>query len=63
MSCEDQACGPTDTCVKWPCYGTELVKRGRYWVCPKCLGSYGENPSPTKGRGQSGSAPQKEKET
>lgn len=42
----DQACPPTKVCVIWSCRGTELVKRGRDWICPKCLNSYGECPHP-----------------
>jgi hypothetical protein len=44
MSCEDQATGPTDHCTIWGCKNAKLVKRGRFWCCPKCGGSYGENP-------------------
>lgn len=46
MSCDEQACAPTDHCTKWKCERAPLVKRGRYWCCPKCGDSYGENPHP-----------------
>lgn len=52
MSCEDQACPPTDACTKFECQTWDgdtpvkpkLVKRGLYWCCPTCGASYGENP-------------------
>lgn len=52
MSCEDQACPPTDRCVTCrtgfdtqgnPIYPL-LVLVGKYWRCPECKSSYGENP-------------------
>ena len=48
MSCEDQALVPTDHCTKWGCDKAKLVKRGGFWICPKCEGSYGC--APTKGK-------------
>lgn len=52
--CEDQALCPTDSCTKFACQEWDggvrlrpaLVKRGDYWICPKCFASYGENPHP-----------------
>jgi len=49
--CEDQACSPTDVCIKFQCQWwegdvrkqPELVLRGKYWCCPKCGDSYGEH--------------------
>lgn len=45
--CEDQGMGATGYCLKFPCHSAwsprqylELV--GKYWCCPKCGGSYGE---------------------
>lgn len=53
--CEDQALVPTTVCTRFECQTWEgdeqikptLVKRGRFWCCPKCSGSYGENPHPS----------------
>lgn len=50
--CEDQACPPTDSCVLFSCQTWEgnrpirpkLERRGRYWCCPYCGSSYGEQP-------------------
>lgn len=44
MTCEDQALVPTDHCLRWGCEHAKLVKRGRFWVCPRCGSSYGDNP-------------------
>lgn len=49
--CEEQACGPTDTCTSSACMtwkdgeriGPELELKGQFWCCPKCGGSYGEH--------------------
>lgn len=53
--CEDQACPPTTTCVRFECQTwsngvairPRLVKRQGFWCCPKCGGSYGTSPHPT----------------
>lgn len=53
--CEDQGYSLlSDGCLRWECQMWEpgkdrpthpqLVKRGGFWVCPKCGGSYGEIP-------------------
>ena len=42
----EQACPPTKVCVKWGCEKVELVKDGKYHVCPTCRDSYGECPHP-----------------
>lgn len=52
--CEDQALVATKTCTKTSCrvFGhgqpnyPKLVKRGMFWCCPVCHGSYGTNPHP-----------------
>jgi hypothetical protein len=52
--CEDQACKPTDVCLKYQCsswdidkkVGPSLVKRGKFWCCSKCGDSYGSKPHP-----------------
>jgi len=48
MSCEDQALSPTDVCTNFKCNKVELIKEGKFWICPICKSSYGSNPSPTK---------------
>lgn len=48
MTCEDQALVPTDHCLRWGCEHAKLVKQGRFWVCPNCRSSYGENPRGVK---------------
>jgi hypothetical protein len=46
----DQACPPTKVCTHWICEHAPLVKKGRYWCCPKCDASYGETaPHPDLG--------------
>lgn len=53
MSCEDQAFHETTVCETWSCAKANdyvkptLVKRGKYWCCPKCGASYGECPHPS----------------
>jgi len=42
----EQACPPTKVCVKWGCEKVELVKDGKYYICPTCRSSYGECPHP-----------------
>lgn len=56
VSCEDQANSPTDVCIIWSCkvgfddkgkpVRPKLEKRGKFWCCPVCGGSYGINPHP-----------------
>lgn len=52
MSCEDQALSPTRVCTRWECKNKtgnnypRLIKEGKFWVCPVCRSSYGENPFP-----------------
>lgn len=41
--CEDQGMMPTSTCVKFGCDNATLTKQGRYWCCPRCGSSYGED--------------------
>lgn len=41
---DEQACAPTDHCVKWGCDKAVLEKQGQFWCCPKCGASYGDNP-------------------
>jgi hypothetical protein len=40
----DQGFSSTDHCTRWDCGKPTLVKRGKFWCCPKCGSSYGENP-------------------
>jgi hypothetical protein len=51
--CEQATTGPRGVCLQYECRDAgagspraKLVKRGRYWVCPKCGGSYGEHGGP-----------------
>jgi hypothetical protein len=45
---------PTKTCVRFECQTWDgalpvqphLVRRGEFWCCPRCGGSYGTNPHP-----------------
>lgn len=46
--CEGQALIETDICLIWGCNKVELIKVGRFWVCPNCKSSYGSNPSKSK---------------
>jgi hypothetical protein len=41
---EDQACVPTDRCLKFECDHARLQRRGRFWCCTSCGSSYGEDP-------------------
>lgn len=41
--CEDQGMSPTTVCFKFGCNNATLVRRGRYWRCPRCGYSYGAN--------------------
>ena len=50
--CEDQGLCPTTVCTKFECSEWDgdtkitkptLVRRGKYWCCPKCGSSYGEH--------------------
>lgn len=56
---QDQALVSTKTCLQWQCQkGWDmnkpiprpiyplLVKKGAFWCCPNCGGSYGTNPHP-----------------
>lgn len=40
----EQAFAPTDHCVIWKCQKAKLEKKEKFWCCPKCGSSYGENP-------------------
>lgn len=42
----DQAFAPTDHCIKFGCDKAKLIKIDKFWCCPKCQSSYGENPHP-----------------
>lgn len=51
--CEDQGFSSQDYCSKWECQEgfkdgkpvyPKLILEGVFWCCPKCHGSYGENP-------------------
>lgn len=54
MTCEDQALCATKVCRRFECQAwadgkpvyPDLVRRGRFWCCPKCGASYGEAPHP-----------------
>lgn len=51
MSCEEQALAPTEHCGRFACQTwsgdkqvrPRLVLRGKYWCCPKCGASHGED--------------------
>jgi hypothetical protein len=30
-------------CTLWGCFRAKLIKRGEFWICPKCSASYGRN--------------------
>lgn len=39
----DQALVTTSVCLRFRCDKVALVQRGRFWCCPTCGASYGED--------------------